>query len=39
MKYMLKESKNLTFADTEVRITSAINDVSREQIKKLAEEM
>ena len=39
MKYMLKESKNLTFADTKVRITSALNDISREQIKKLAEEM
>ena len=39
MKYMLKESKNLTFATTEVTITSALNDISREQIKKLAEEM
>ena len=39
MKYMLKESKNLSFADTEVTITSALNDISREQIKKLAEEM
>lgn len=39
MKYMLKESKNLNFADTEVTITSALNDISREQIKKLAEEM
>ena len=39
MKYMLKESKNLSFADTEVTITSALNDISIEQIKKLAEEM
>lgn len=39
MKYMLKESKNLNFADTEVTITSALNDISIEQIKKLAEEM
>jgi flavorubredoxin len=39
MKYMLKESKNLTFATTEVTITSALNAISREQIRKLAEEM
>ena len=39
MKYMLKESKNLSFADTEVTITSALNDISIEQIKKLAEKM
>ena len=39
MKYMLRESKNLTFADTEVTITSALNDISKEKIKKLAEEM
>ena len=39
MKYMLQESKNLTFADTEVTITSALNDISIEQIKKLSEKM
>ena len=39
MKYMLKESKNLSFADTEVTITSALNDISIEQIKQLAEKM
>ena len=39
MKYMLRESKNLSFATTEVTITSALNDISREQIQKLAWEM
>ena len=39
MKNMLMKSKDLTFAETEVRITSALNDISREQIKALAEEM
>ena len=39
MKNMLAKRKNLTFAETEVRITSALNDISREQIKALAEEM
>ena len=39
MKYMLRESKNLSFATTEVTITSALNDISREQIQKLVWEM
>ena len=39
MKNMLMKSKNLTFLETEVRITSALNDGSREQIKALAGEM
>ena len=34
-----ENSKNITFADTVVTIHSALNDVSREQIKQLAEEM
>ena len=36
---MFENSKNITFADTVVTIHSALNDVSREQIKQLAEEM
>ena len=39
MKNMLMKSKNLTFLESEVRITSALNDGSREQIKALAGEM
>ena len=39
MKNMLMKSKDLTFLETEVRITSALNDSSREQIKVLAGEM
>ena len=39
MKNMLMKSKDLTFLETEVRITSALNDSSREQIKALAGEM
>ena len=39
MKNMLMKSKDLTFLETEVRITSALNDGSREQIKALAREM
>ena len=39
MKNMLMKSKDLTFLETEVRITSALNDGSREQIKALAGEM
>ena len=34
-----ENSKNITFADIVVTIHSALNDVSREQIKQLAEEM
>ena len=39
MKNMLMKSKDLTFLETEVRITSALNDSSREQIKALAGEI
>lgn len=39
MKNMLMKSKDLTFLETEVRITSALNDGSREQIKTLAGEI
>ena len=39
MKNMLMKSKDLTLLETEVRITSALNDGSREQIKALAEEI
>lgn len=38
MKAMLEKSKNLTYADTEVRITSALNEDSRSQILALANE-
>ncbi len=36
---MLADSKNLTFAETTVTVRSALNGISREQIKKLAEEL
>ena len=39
MKSMLEKSKNLTYLETEVKITSALNDESRAQIKALAEEL
>ncbi len=39
MKSMLEKSKNLTYAETEVKITSALNDESRAQVKALAEEL
>ena len=39
MKGMLEGCKNLTFTDTTVRITSALNDVSKQQIEDLAEEL
>ena len=39
MKNMLEGSKNLTLAETEVKITSALDDVSREQIENLAKEL
>ena len=39
MKKMLEGCKNLTFTDTTVRIMSALNDESREQIEKLADEL
>ncbi len=39
MAKMLEGSKNLTFAQTTVRITSALNDASRAQIDALAEEL
>jgi flavorubredoxin len=38
MKGMLEKSKNLSLAETEVKISSAINDESRAQIIALAEE-
>jgi flavorubredoxin len=38
MKGMLEKSKNLTYAETEIRINSAVNDENRAQIKALAEE-
>ena len=37
MKNMLTKSKDLTFVEQEVRITSALNDTTRRQIKELAE--
>lgn len=39
MKGMLEGCKNLTFADTTVRILSALNDESSAQLEKLAEEL
>ena len=39
MKSLLEKSKDLTFADTTVKIMSALNDESTEQIKLLAEEL
>ena len=38
MKSMLEKSKNLTLAETEVKIISALNENSRAQIDTLAEE-
>ncbi len=38
MKSMLEKSKNLTYADTEVKIMSAMNDEARAQILALAKE-
>ena len=39
MKNMLEGCKNITWTDTTVRITSALNDLSRGQIESLAEEL
>ena len=39
MKKMLEGCKNIEYTDTTVRITSALNDSSKEQIEKLAEEL
>lgn len=39
MKDMLSKSKNLIFAENEVKIQSALNDESRKQIEELAKEL
>ena len=39
MKEMLDDSQGITFADTTVRILSALNDESKGQINELAEEL
>ena len=39
MKGMLEGSKNLTFTDTTVRIVSALNDESEQQLESLAKEL
>lgn len=39
MKGMLEKSKNLTFAENEVKILSALNDESSAQLASLAEEL
>ena len=39
MKGMLEGSKNLTYAENDVKIVSALNDDSRAQIEALAEEL
>lgn len=39
MKGMLEKSKNLTFAETEVKILSALNEESSAQLDSLAEEL
>jgi len=39
MKGMLENSKNITFADTTVRINSALNEESSAQLQQLADEL
>ena len=39
MKGMLENSKNLTFCENAVHITSAVNDKNKEEIKALADEL
>jgi flavorubredoxin len=39
MKTMLEKSKNLVFAETDVKIMSALNEESRAQIDSLAKEL
>lgn len=39
MKGMLEKSKNLNFAETDVKITSALNDESTSALEKLANEL
>ncbi len=39
MKGMFENSKNINFAETEVKITSALDEVSTEAIEKLAKEL
>ncbi len=39
MRTMLEDSKNLTFTDTTVRILSALNEDSRNQVEELASEL
>ena len=39
MKAMLENCKNITYTENNVKITSALNDVSKEQIEKLADEL
>ena len=39
MKGMLEKSKNLTYTDTTVRILSALNEESTEQLNRLADEL
>ena len=39
MKGMFEKSKNITFADTTVKIMSALNDTSADQLEALADEL
>ena len=39
MKKMLEGCKNLTFTDTTVKINSALNDISKQQVEALADEL
>ncbi len=39
MRGMLEKAKNITYTDTTVRILSALNDESSEQLNKLADEL
>ena len=39
MKGMFEKSKNLTFAENEVKIMSAVNDVNAQQLNALADEL
>ena len=39
MRGMFEKSKNITFTDTTVKVLSALNDESRQQIENMAEEL
>ena len=39
IKTMLEQSKDITYTDTTVKITSALNDISKQQVEDLANEL